>query len=327
MVVNAMAWQASMAMSAGDWDAMRAILAAGLAIDPENADLLLHSAALHLFVGEAGAAEEDIQRLVGALNAAASSTTPYDGIHMLCAAVAMALSSASINADRRREPELVARAKRIMMSSDVPPAPVIGALARFGLAMQAFLDNDAEAALGLLDELGQFRGTVYSNLLIDYSLGLLLVTVDRVDEAVDAFETGLRLYERGYRTWYVIAAHECARVRLERGKPGDHERARTLLDECLAMASELGMKPLVQRVRALQESLASPRPSLPGGLSEREAEVLRLMATGKTNGEIAEALVISPHTVGRHVSNIFDKLGITHRADAAAWAVRNGLVE
>lgn len=62
-------------------------------------------------------------------------------------------------------------------------------------------------------------------------------------------------------------------------------------------------------------------------LSEREVEVLRLVAAGQTNAEIAGVLVISPHTVGRHVSNIFDKLGSTHRADAAAWAVRNGFAE
>jgi len=78
---------------------------------------------------------------------------------------------------------------------------------------------------------------------------------------------------------------------------------------------------------ATGQALKGRAPVLPGGLSEREAEVLRLIAVGKTNAEIAEALVISPHTVGRHVSNIFDKLGITHRADAAAWAVRNGLAK
>jgi DNA-binding CsgD family transcriptional regulator len=92
----------------------------------------------------------------------------------------------------------------------------------------------------------------------------------------------------------------------------------------------MGMAPSLARAQALQDEITSrarPQPGLPGGLSEREAEVLRLIAIGKTNGEIAEALVISPHTVGRHVSNIFDKLSITHRADAAAWAVRNGLVE
>ncbi|MBE0608979.1 MAG: helix-turn-helix transcriptional regulator [Dehalococcoidia bacterium] len=70
-----------------------------------------------------------------------------------------------------------------------------------------------------------------------------------------------------------------------------------------------------------------PAAAYPDGLSEREVEVLRLIAAGRSNAEIAEGLFISPHTVGRHVSNIFGKLGIANRADAAAWAVRNGLAE
>ena len=53
--------------------------------------------------------------------------------------------------------------------------------------------------------------------------------------------------------------------------------------------------------------------------------MLRLISSGYSNQQIADALTISLHTVARHVSNIFDKLGIAHRADAAAWAVRNGL--
>jgi DNA-binding NarL/FixJ family response regulator len=61
-------------------------------------------------------------------------------------------------------------------------------------------------------------------------------------------------------------------------------------------------------------------------LSARELEVLRLIAAGRSNAQIAEALVISPNTVGRHVSNIFDKTGAANRAEAAAYALRNGLV-
>jgi DNA-binding CsgD family transcriptional regulator len=68
-------------------------------------------------------------------------------------------------------------------------------------------------------------------------------------------------------------------------------------------------------------------PSYPDGLSAREVEVLRLLATGKSNKEIAEALVISVNTVFRHVTHILDKTGAANRAKAAAYAVRHGLVE
>jgi len=61
-------------------------------------------------------------------------------------------------------------------------------------------------------------------------------------------------------------------------------------------------------------------------LSAREAEVLRLLAMGKSNAQIAEALVISPNTVNRHVSNIYTKTGAANRAEAASYATRNGIV-
>jgi pimeloyl-ACP methyl ester carboxylesterase/DNA-binding CsgD family transcriptional regulator len=64
----------------------------------------------------------------------------------------------------------------------------------------------------------------------------------------------------------------------------------------------------------------------PDGLTEREVQVLRLIAVGATNQEIADQLSISLNTVARHVSNIFDKTGVANRAEAATYAGRNGLV-
>ena len=61
-------------------------------------------------------------------------------------------------------------------------------------------------------------------------------------------------------------------------------------------------------------------------LTERELEVLRLLAEGRDNGEIARELYLSPTTVKRHVSAILSKLGVTNRVQAAIWAVRAGLI-
>ena len=61
-------------------------------------------------------------------------------------------------------------------------------------------------------------------------------------------------------------------------------------------------------------------------LSERERQVLRLLATGSTNRAIAEELFISEKTVARHVSNIFDKLGVSTRSAATAWAYQRNLI-
>jgi DNA-binding NarL/FixJ family response regulator len=63
----------------------------------------------------------------------------------------------------------------------------------------------------------------------------------------------------------------------------------------------------------------------PAGLTERECEVLRLIASGDSNREIATVLFISEHTVARHVQNIFSKLRVSSRAAATAYAFEHGL--
>jgi DNA-binding NarL/FixJ family response regulator len=68
-------------------------------------------------------------------------------------------------------------------------------------------------------------------------------------------------------------------------------------------------------------------PPYPNGLSAREVEVLRLVATGKSNHEVASDLVISVNTVFQHVRSILNKTGCANRTEAAAYAMRHGLVE
>ena len=65
----------------------------------------------------------------------------------------------------------------------------------------------------------------------------------------------------------------------------------------------------------------------PDGLSQREVEVLCRVATGKSNREIGEELVIAEGTVRRHVSNIYNKIGTTNRSEATRYALRAGLLE
>ena len=81
--------------------------------------------------------------------------------------------------------------------------------------------------------------------------------------------------------------------------------------------------PILQRLVELSQ--ASPRPD--DVLSQREKEVLLLIAKGQTNRQIAAALVISEHTARNHVTHILDKLGLSRRAEAAAFAAKLGLLD
>ncbi|MCP3818921.1 helix-turn-helix transcriptional regulator [Streptomyces sp. A3M-1-3] len=103
---------------------------------------------------------------------------------------------------------------------------------------------------------------------------------------------------------------------------GDHDDARLELAAAGAAFERLGAVPDARRAAAL---MADGRHRLPGRLTGREAEVLRLVAAGLTNRAIAAELVISEHTVSRHLNNIFAKLDVPSRAAATAYAFRHGL--
>ena len=103
---------------------------------------------------------------------------------------------------------------------------------------------------------------------------------------------------------------------------GDRTAASIELDNARAIFTDLGAGP---DLRNLDQHTSTPAAGA-AGLSAREREVLNELASGKTNREIAAALHISQHTVGRHVENVFTKLGVTSRAAATARAYELGLV-
>jgi DNA-binding NarL/FixJ family response regulator len=102
-------------------------------------------------------------------------------------------------------------------------------------------------------------------------------------------------------------------------------KALALIDQGLAIATELSMDPLQKLVAALllqAQSLSGRLSAHPKGLTERQVEVLRLLAEGKTNREIAQELILSHRTVQRHISDIYDKIGARNRSDATAFTLR-----
>jgi DNA-binding NarL/FixJ family response regulator len=91
-----------------------------------------------------------------------------------------------------------------------------------------------------------------------------------------------------------------------------------------AHRGELQLDPAI--ARRLMTALR-PKTSRPEELTARELEVLRLLAEGRANKEIAAALSLSERTARTHVSSILSKLGLNSRTQAALWAVREGLVD
>jgi DNA-binding NarL/FixJ family response regulator len=165
-------------------------------------------------------------------------------------------------------------------------------------------------------------------------LGMLAATMRRWDDAEQHFQEALAMNARmGARPWLAHTQHDYAAMLLARGQPEDRTQAMTLLEEALATACELGMRALEARLTARMMPLAPPSPATalsnqwasPDGLSQREVEVLRLVAAGKSNREIADALCISLNTVATHVRNILTKTGTANRTEAAAYILRQGL--
>ena len=159
----------------------------------------------------------------------------------------------------------------------------------------------------------------------DRYLGLLSTVIARWPEAQEHFEAALAMNERiGARVALAHTQHDYAAMLLTRGEAGHRERAISLLQSSLESAREIGMRALEEGVAKRLDELSGP--STPDDLTAREAEVLRLIAIGRSNADIATVLSISLSTVATHVRNILAKTGCANRTEAAAYAIRHGLV-
>jgi DNA-binding NarL/FixJ family response regulator len=110
---------------------------------------------------------------------------------------------------------------------------------------------------------------------------------------------------------------------------GDAEGARLELQCAREVFAQLGSHPDVSTVQILEDELevrSRRATTKPHALTKRELQVLRLIATGKTNKRIARDLALSEKTIDRHVSNIFVKVNVASRAAATAFAYEHELI-
>jgi DNA-binding CsgD family transcriptional regulator len=171
------------------------------------------------------------------------------------------------------------------------------------------------------------HGTVFVPFALPaLELGRMSSVLGRTDEALGWFSRGRDLANTaGARVLAVLAGYEEGALRLRRGADGDAAEGRRLLVEAAEAFGELGMPWYAEDARRLVA--VAEGTFRVGSLTARETEILRLLASGLTNRAIAERLVLSEHTVVRHVANIFHKLEVSTRAAATAWASQAGLVE
>jgi ATP/maltotriose-dependent transcriptional regulator MalT len=183
--------------------------------------------------------------------------------------------------------------------------------------------GDVTSARSAADELGAISADLQSALIratSQFATGAVLLAEGDPHAA-------LAELRRAFLAWQAIEApYEAGRSRVLIGlasrQLGDHDTAELELDAARWLFERLGAAPDLARVEALAPGAASKAAN---GLTERELEVLRLVAAGKTNQAIAADLVVSEHTVRRHLQNIFSKIGVSSRSAATAFAFQHRL--
>lgn len=184
--------------------------------------------------------------------------------------------------------------------------------------------GDLESARAAADELTEIATAIDAPSL----LAISAQATGTVLFAEGKLQAALALLREAWAIWQQLETpYECARVRVLIGRVcqglGDHETAQMHFHAARAVFRELGAAPNLLELERLMAT-RSDGPS--DALTDREREVLSFVASGETNRQIAATLGISEHTVARHLSNIFDKLGVTSRTAASAFAHKHRLV-
>ncbi len=311
---HAHSWLALVAATQGDWDEARQLLdeserALGGLDNPEPMAFLRFVRAVIAF--RVGALDEAYVHLRGALTTfeqlGDETALWYAGV---LAQVCIALG----RADEARA--LVAAQERRLASIDESALPARSARCVLALIYATWEDREAGARCEAVLE--RYAGDLHMS---PARLSLAALAALRGDETtalehLAAVEAQARAEGLG---------PDLAVALLERARLSPADSRAPILDEARTLLERLGMQRELASAGTLMQPSA-PAGASPAGLSAREVEVLRLIAQGMTNREVASTLVISERTVANHLSHIFDKIEVDNRASAAAFAFRNQLV-
>jgi ATP/maltotriose-dependent transcriptional regulator MalT len=218
---------------------------------------------------------------------------------------------------RGRTAAAVASVRRQLDESHNPVARARLLPAAVEILIRCNAVEDARAAAAELEEIAERFACAALSARAAYASGAVLLA----DGAAGPALTPLR---RAWKIWIDLGArYEAAQSRMQMALAlralGDEDSAASELGVAERAFAEIGAHPAEEVARRLKDR------ALPDGLTAREVEVLRLVAAGQSNPQIATALFLSHKTVQRHLSNIFTKTGATSRTAAAAYAFEHQL--
>ncbi len=295
----------------GDWPAARVESArAGELLSPgsptQAGRALYQQGELHRLAGELDRADEAYRA------AAEQGFEPQPGISLLRLAQGRARAA-------------VASIRRARKEADCQPVSTanwhrVRILGPFAEIMQAVGDREsARAAADELDRIARKMQMPFVTAVAAHTIGAVLLFRGDAQSALGPLREGWTLWQQ------LDAPYEAARVRVLIGRAcqqlGDSDTAALHLDAAAAVFERLGAATDLAGLRGASPATEGAVAKLSG----RERQVLALVASGKTNGQVAGELGISEHTVARHLSNIFDKLRVNSRTAASAIAVRHDL--
>ncbi len=301
-------YRAEVLQHQGEWpDALRDAMAACRALSsppgqPAAGAAHYRLGEIHRLRGEFLEAEQAFRQ------AASSGRVPQPGLWLL-------------HTDQGRAKSTLA-GLRGLLESPAPPrrrAPLLAAAVEIMLAA-----GDVGAARGLTSELAGFAERFEAPLLAAMSaraFGAVRMAEGEAKDALPALNDAWRLW-RELGTPYEEAETRVL-IAVASDAVADTCTRDLELDAARQAFSRLGAAPALARLSSLLRRWSA---GTRNGLSDREVQVLRLVATGRTNRAIANELFISEKTVARHVSNIFTKLGVSSRSGATARAYDRGLV-
>ena len=318
-------------------------LAAWCAAQPElvryRGECLLYRAEVMQLRGkwdDAARDAEDACRLLASMPAAGAAFYRVGEIHRLRSEFAKAEAAYTRANERGRKPQPGLSLLRLAQGqTDAAAASISGVLldtrarvarARMlGAAVEILLAaGDHENARGAAAELAEIARSFGASLLSAasaHATGAVLLAEGDTESAATFLRGAWEIWRESGMPYEeaqtcLLMSAVCERRGDQEGRRLEFDRARTLLAH---LTADLFLARGAEHVEGATRRSAGP-------LSERELQVLRLLAAGKTNRDIAAALFISEKTVARHVSNIFDKLAVSSRTAAAAWAYQHNLI-